>query len=355
MPSIFVSRIPALLGLLALPLAAHSQNQSQVTHAAASQITGAERTSAIKGALERLQDFYVFPDTATRMAGVIHARQKRGEFRAISDGNELAERLTRDFQEIAQDKHLRVQFFADGAPPSPVDLAPGPAEIQWQREQGKEDNFGFKTFRHLPGNVAYLDVRAFYNLAVAAPTITAAMSLVAGSDALILDLRHNFGGEPDSVTFVASYLFDAPTLLDNMRLRWPQYHTLSLRTAATVPGVRFGPDKPVYILTSHQTFSGGEAFVYDLQALQRAQVVGEITAGGAHMTIPIKVTEHFRVLIPFGRSVNPVTGKDWEGTGITPDKVTSANDAPASAYKMALEKLGRAQSVRPPPAWSDDP
>ena len=104
-----------------------------------------------------------------------------------------------------------------------------------------------------------------------------------------------------------------------------------------------------------QYFSGGEAFAYDLQALKRAQVVGETTAGGAHMAVPIRVTEHFRVNIPFGRSANPVTGKDWEGTGITPDKMTSADDAPATAYRMALETLGRAQSVPQPPVWTDDP
>jgi C-terminal processing protease CtpA/Prc len=127
--------------------------------------------------------------------------------------------------------------------------------------------------------------------------------------------------------------------LDDLTLRRPQERTRQFWTAPTVPGLRFGAHKPVYILTSHATFSGGEAFVYNLQALRRAQIVGEVTAGAAHLTIPIRVSEHFTIAVPFGRSVNPTTGKDWERTGVVPDVSTSANDAPSAAYRLAMEKI----------------
>jgi C-terminal processing protease CtpA/Prc len=34
-------------------------------------------------------------------------------------------------------------------------------------------------------------------------------------------------------------------------------------------------DRPIYALTSANTFSGGEELAYDLQALKRATIVGE--------------------------------------------------------------------------------
>jgi hypothetical protein len=50
-----------------------------------------------------------------------------------------------------------------------------------------------------------------------------------------------------------------------------------------VPGTRYA-DRPVYMLTSSHTFSGGEDFCYTLQALGRAELIGETTGGGAHPT-----------------------------------------------------------------------
>ena len=41
---------------------------------------------------------------------------------------------------------------------------------------------------------------------------------------------------------------------------------------------------PVYVLTSKDTFSGGEALAYDVQAHKVGKVVGEVTGGGANLT-----------------------------------------------------------------------
>ncbi len=42
------------------------------------------------------------------------------------------------------------------------------------------------------------------------------------------------------------------------------------------------PKVPVYVLTSLDTFSAAEEFAYNLKALKRAVVVGEVTKGGAN-------------------------------------------------------------------------
>jgi C-terminal processing protease CtpA/Prc len=73
-----------------------------------------------------------------------------------------------------------------------------------------------------------------------------------------------------------------------------------------VPGERFG-DKPVYVLTSQDTFSGGEEFAYNLQSRQRATLVAETTGGGAHAGALYRLHPHFEAFVPVGRAINPIT------------------------------------------------
>ena len=42
---------------------------------------------------------------------------------------------------------------------------------------------------------------------------------------------------------------------------------------------------------------------------------------------PVKVGDKFDVFIPVGRTFDPDTGKDWEGTGVAPDVAVPARDA----------------------------
>ena len=95
----------------------------------------------------------------------------------------------------------------------------------------------------------------------------------------------------------------------------------------------------MYVLTSHETFSGGEEFTFDLKTQKRATIVGETTGGGAHPVRGMPAGDHFTIGVPFARPVNPVTKGDWEGTGVEPDVKVSAADALTTAQKLAAEKL----------------
>ena len=46
------------------------------------------------------------------------------------------------------------------------------------------------------------------------------------------------------------------------------------------------------MLTSKDTFSGGEEFTNNLKVLKRAKIVGETTGGGAHPVRGHRITEH---------------------------------------------------------------
>jgi C-terminal processing protease CtpA/Prc len=81
---------------------------------------------------------------------------------------------------------------------------------------------------------------------------------------------------------------------------------------------------PVYLLTSSHTFSAAEEFAYDLQALRRATVVGEVTGGGAHPTQMRRIDDHFLIGMPYAKAINPITHTNWEGSGVRPDVAVPA-------------------------------
>ena len=114
-----------------------------------------------------------------------------------------------------------------------------------------------------------------------------------------------------------------------------------------VPGTRY-TDRPVYVLTSSRTFSGGEDLCYTLQALGRAEVIGERTGGGAHPTRPFPISAAVHIGIPFARSVNPVTGTNWQGTGVVPDVAVPEDQAYDTAYAKALAHVLTLEDVPPP-------
>ena len=312
---------------------------------AAEQMSGRE---IVTRALSLLRANYVFPDEAERAAAAVEARLEAGEYDDL-DEITLTERLTSHLQEVTADKHLRVRF-GGGPGPRPSPEKPGPEKPpnrEKMRQMGRLDNFGIRQVERLDGNVGYLDVRRVAVPANAGPAIAAAMELVAGTYALIIDLRHNGGGSPDGVVFWCSYLFDGePTHLNDI-FRADTGETRQFWALPYVPGTRY-TDRPVYVLTSGRTFSGGEDFGYTLQALGRATVIGETTGGGAHPTRPFPISPAVHIGIPFARSVNPVTGTNWQGTGVVPDVAVPADQALDVAYATALEYVVGLDDVPPP-------
>jgi C-terminal processing protease CtpA/Prc len=197
--------------------------------------------------------------------------------------------------------------------------------------------FGITRVQRLAGNIGYLDIRGFFPTEFAAPAISAAMTLLSGTDALIIDLRSNGGGEPETVAYLLSHFFaegDARHLNDI-------YNRLdgTTRSYWTVPsvGARYTP--PIFVLTSHNTFSGGEEFAYDVKTQKRGTLVGEVTGGGANPGDYIPLARGFIAFIPTGRAINPITRTNWEHVGVTPDVAAPAADAMRLAYSTALKAV----------------
>jgi hypothetical protein len=299
------------------------------------EVDAAKRRTVIDGIAKELEAHYIFPEKAKEMVTAIRDHLARGDYDKITQSDDLAVALTKDLRDVSHDLHLGVMFDA-----APRGGGPGPTPAAMSA-MARSMNYGFGSIRRMEGNIAHLEINGFPPIPDddAREGVAAVMSKVADADALIVDLRNNGGGSPKTVALFASYLFDAtPVHLNDMYSR----DTGKIEESWTdrdVRGTRFGGKKPVYVLTSKRTFSGGEEFAYDLQSLRRAKIVGETTGGGAHPVAPHPVDHSFVILVPWGRPINPVTKKDWEGVGVVPDIAVSADTALDEAYQRARKDI----------------
>jgi C-terminal processing protease CtpA/Prc len=164
------------------------------------------------------------------------------------------------------------------------------------------------------------------------------MAFLQHSDALIFDLRENGGGDPAMVAMALSYLVPPETEINHIHRRDTAVDR-QIWALPYVPGGRWSTDKPVYVLTSHKTASGGEEFAYDLQQMKRGTIVGGVTWGGANPGEFLPIDRHFAIFVPTGAAVNPISKTNWEGVGVTPDIAVDPAIALDTARRMAIEKL----------------
>ncbi|GAA1794004.1 S41 family peptidase [Nocardioides hankookensis] len=259
---------------------------------------------------------YVFPDTAEQIVTALATVDLEG------DSESDAAALTTALQSVNGDRHLRVRHYADGVPPDQDE-----AEVTaWLAEMALVQGPGICEVRRLEDNTGLLVVGpVILSPEHLAPAAAAAFTLLRGAARLVIDLRGCVGGVPESVALLVSHL----TGDEAVHLQDLVHRDGTVTSSWTTPSVspKVPSDVPVTVLTSARTFSGGEELAYDLQSLGRARVVGETTGGGAHPREAFDLTTHLQLHVPIARSVNAVTGTNWEGVGVVPDVACPAEDA----------------------------
>ncbi len=304
-------------------------------------LSDAQKQEIIKDVTVMLEKLYVFPETATKMGKHVATQLKNGEYEKMGHPGEFAHRISEDLRSVSKDRHLSFSFNPEQAAGLKRLESQSEAEVKQAREQflndAKRDNFGFRKVERLPGNIGYLEFRYFASASQAAPTAMAALGFLANSDAIIIDLRQNGGGDPSQIQFISSYFFEKPTHLNDIYTRGEDL-TEHFWTLPYVPGTKL-ENADLYVLTSNYTFSGAEEFSYNMKNLKRATIIGETTGGGAHPTDQKIIQEKYVLNVPVARAINPITKTNWEGTGVTPDISVPQAEAFDKAYLMALEKL----------------
>lgn len=306
-----------------------------------------------------IRDIYFSVEKGEAIARALESEAAAGRYDTLTDPRDLAASLSSRLQ--PEDAHFNVVWSAEPLPPPP---GPGPGPGAGPRPPGpppqsgfdpqRFSNYGFASVAVLPGNIGLIEMRSFANINFGNPqdparrAADAALALVANADAVIFDLRNNGGGAPSMVGYLASAFTPADAKIYNV------FHSRQ-GTRDESPGAFYASprlDVPVYVLTSARTGSAAEAFPYTLQAARRATIVGETTGGAANPGGVAPIPGGFRIFISGGSPINPITGKNWEGTGVVPDIAVPAADALTTAQVRALDAILAADAKRMDADWA---
>lgn len=292
---------------------------------AGSVVTAKTRNCILSSVGSLMDRHYVFPRLGKEAREVLAEVAASGAYDDVESLSEIARRLTLELQRITGDKHIRV--FSERSS----------SDVGEPSKEPATDSTGFAASSVLAGNIGYIDTRFFAPVPIAMPGVEAAMKLIESTDAIIFDMRKNCGGSADGVRYLCSFLFDHATHLNSLYWRQgdriDEYWTLS-----SVAGKK-RPKVPVFVLTSERTFSGAEEFAYNLQTQKRATIVGETTGGGANPGDTYEVVAGLEIFVSGGRAINPITGTNWEGTGVTPDVSVPSNQALTKAIHLAMTAI----------------
>ena len=286
-----------------------------------------------------IESKYVLPDKAQIYEDNFRKLYKSGCYDSCSNPKAFAEKITSDLIGITGDKHISLRVKEPGDTIEKVE-SPLRHPIRYHR-LGIRENRGFSKLEWLDGNIGYLELRRFYLYPDVRDMVIASMKFLSHADAIIIDLRGNGGGSGD---YLSSYFLAHPTQLTGWYSRADDFLT-EFWTNGTI-GIKPLVDVPLFLLTGGETFSAAESFAYDMKVRSRATIIGESTKGGAHSVDLFQIDDQFEIYIPTTRAVNPVSGTNWEGTGVVPDVSVPAESALDTAIMLARIKASEYQKTK---------
>ena len=193
-----------------------------------------------------------------------------------------------------------------------TDLTFGPRQATaWSSEMlpGVPPAFTIIEVDRKDGDIGYLRFDAFGD-GMLAPLLTAIDELQE-APGLIIDLRGNEGGVFDVRKPLIDRLVDEPALIWTYRWRNSQEDVHATPAEVTYDG-------PLVVLVDVLSASSAEEFAGALQAMGRAYVIGERTAGRVLVADLVEVPNGALMIYPVGQSMTS-DGTVLEGHGVIPD------------------------------------
>lgn len=186
------------------------------------------------------------------------------------------------------------------------------------------------TVRLMDNGVGYLRIDSFTS-GTAVEFRNAVNSLTnQGATSLIFDLRDNSGENLNAALVATDYCVPSGLIAQ------------SQDKGGNVADLRMSDENeitlPMVCLVNGSTASGAELFANALRKMAGATIVGSTTAGkGVLLSDPQSLSDGSAVVITVGILLDN-EGKDWNGTGLTPDVDASlTNDEQSSYYDFTVD------------------
>ena len=277
--------------------------------------------------------YYISEKIGKKTGQYIIEQQRNGKYYNLSY-KELGKELTKDLRIISEDIHMSAFYNPKKDKPHETLLS------NKLDEYGSISNFGYEEVKILEGNIGYLKIAHFTKwkfFEKAKKAVSYSIGLLKNTDAIIIDVRNNPGGFEDIVAYLVSYFYDSESkdLQEyycrylNSRSKISITNELSEKTLSNLP---------VYILVNKNTGSAAESFAYIMKHLNRATIIGETTAGAGNGSSYYRVSKDFSIQIAVVETINSVTKRSWEKTGVIPHINVESHESFNKAFDLAKIK-----------------
>ncbi len=191
--------------------------------------------------------------------------------------------------------------------------------VPLQQTRGRHIAYGYAG----PGT-GYIRIASFAE-AGWANEIDEALAALPGVDSLVLDIRGNGGGDPETAMAIAGRFLQKSGVAEYIRYRSGPGHDEfgePYAITASPAGPRRYEGKLV-LLTDRRDFSAAESFVLDLRAAARVTVVGDTTGGASGRPIVRELPNGWTYRLSTWVAYTP-RGVPYEGIGLAPDVTVRA-------------------------------
>lgn len=180
-------------------------------------------------------------------------------------------------------------------------------------------------FRVLPGNIGYIALNTFDN-EIVVTEFQKAFSEIEKTEALIIDIRENGGGNSGNGWQILTWLTDKPfkTSAWRTRLYRPSFRAWGTPDAWYDGGSGQQQPKgdklylrPVVVLLSPRTFSAAEDFAVAFDVMKRGAMIGEPTGGSTGQPLMFQLPGGGMARVCTKRDTYP-DGREFVGVGVQP-------------------------------------
>lgn len=320
MRQFFIVLIPALFTVSPVPAQEYSPK---------------EASAAVVSIVSFIKSKYVFESKGIQIADQYNKAWKSGQFKDVKDWNSFAERSTKVLRDISHDGHMYVRMDpkTSATLKAPVELETEAENQFFHGEDARQRNFGFRKVEVLEGNIGYIRLSEINISSSSLSVLRATMGFIANTDTLIIDLRQNHGGGSEIGAVFETYFFSRRVSFLEFKSRGGKTEVSETVNWLTEPRYM----NPVYILIDRGTVSAAEAFAFSLQTTKRATIVGEKSAGAAHMNSWYFINDQIFLSVSTAAPTLPGTQSNWEGAGVQPDLLAD----PGSNIQAILKQIRR--------------
>ena len=320
-------------------------------------LTSEQQFEIIETFSETLMEHYVLPAKAEQLIDALHQAQARNDYSSSKTIKAFLGQTNELIQTTSNDKHLRLlspekfeqmmaMFYGDDAehdqqPSAAHATSDNPLSVVGVRNVSEISRDGLN-------QTGYLALERFVGSARSVAFLERVFSTFTESDNIIIDLRDSGGGDAEMVKALSGYFFDEPTHLLNTTMPGEDKNARIVVERWTAPNhlSQYFAGKPVKILISSKTFSAAESFSFGMQAVARAELVGETTGGGGYINDFFPLPYDLGASISVGRTYDPRTGNDWQGIGVIPEVQVEQDHALIAALTSFTEQSGKLDKLK---------